>query len=317
MHTLRSYVRRTPMLARIVVLLALLLTSVLVAWGVALRRVHRAERALARARSELHDTRRLAVIGRGAAGMAHDFSNLLIPIIACSELLMARCEGADSERDLRAIHQAGIRARDLARRLLLDTRRQPIRQPIDPTQLLMSLRLFLDQFVGSGIGISFHGQRDMPWMLADPAQIERVIINLVANAAEALDQVWSTERRITVSLGREFFDAGRAQTIKVAYGCYVRITVQDNGPGIREEVRLKIFDPFCSTKRPDVGVGLGLSSVRDIVEQHAGAVVVYSQQQRGTRFDVYLPAIMPAENASPHKRDEGPKPLTSSGRYLA
>ncbi len=316
LHTERSYVPRTRMLARIVVLLALLLTAVSVAWVVALRRMRSAERCLARARSELHDVRRLAVIGRSAAAMTHDLSNLLIPIIACSELLMAQCEREQQQRNLRAIHQAALRARELTRGLLLDKPREPIRQTVHPTRMLLSLRSFLAQFVGSDIDIAFHAQADMPAMLADPAQIERVIINLVVNAAEALDRVWSDDRRITVSLDSEFIDAARPHVINVAHGCYVRITVQDNGPGIRDEVRTKLFDPFCSTKGPEAGVGFGLCSVRDIVEQHSGGIVVYSLPQRGTRFDVYLPAMAPAQAASPRSHDDTSRRV-SHGRSMA
>jgi signal transduction histidine kinase len=276
--------------AWIVVSSTLLLLIAAIALARVTRRMRRAERALAICTTELQKARHMATVGRLAAGLAHDFSNLLIPVIACSELLMTRRGGGQDARELLAIHEAGLRARDLVRRLLVQNRLELRMQTIDPARMLDSLRLFLDRFVTAGIELVVCADGAIPAMRADPAHIERVIVNLVSNAVAAIGRERAVDGRIVVRLAFERLDAVRARLLDVTVGGYVRITVEDNGPGMDVSVQARLFEPFFSTKRAEGGSGLGLAAVRDVVVQHGGGIAFVSEPRRGSRFDVYVPA---------------------------
>ncbi len=242
--------------------------------------------------AELRQAQKLEIIGRLAAGMAHDFNNILTVISGYSSLALEELKGdSPIRKSLEQIRKAGSVASTLTRQLLSFSRRQVITPKIINLNTLLSemekmlLRLLRDDvslklMIASGLGS----------IKADPGQIEQVVMNLVLNAQDAMpgggEIVVSTYA--AVRREHEFLERmGSAET----YACFA---VQDTGIGMDEETRARIFDPFYTTKPAGKGTGLGLSAVYGIVQQNNGLIQVDSKPAQGTTFRVYFPIVMEA-----------------------
>jgi two-component system cell cycle sensor histidine kinase/response regulator CckA len=231
---------------------------------------------------------KMEAVGRLAGGVAHDFNNLLTVINGYSELLLGSLPpGAPARADLEEIFNAGKRAASLTRQLLAFSRKQ-VTQPasVDLNVLVSSLRKMLERLVGEDVKIAFAPGADLDLVMADPGQIEQVIVNLVVNARDAMPR----GGKIAIETGNALLDeAYAALHPDMNPGAHVRLTVADAGVGMTDEVKAHLFEPFFTTKEKGKGTGLGLSTVHGIVKHAGGAIEVESEVGRGTRFRIYIP----------------------------
>ena len=237
---------------------------------------------------QLHQAQKLEAIGSLAAGVAHDFNNVLSVILSYSELLALDLNEADPMRaDLREIQTAGMLAVTLTRRLLAFGRQQVL-QPklLDLCQIVASMEVMLRRLVGEEVELVMTLAPECGKVLVDPGQIEQVVMNLVINARDAMPE--GGKLSITAEetiLGQEY----ATQHVGVTAGPHVLIAVTDTGVGMSEATQSRIFEPFFTTKDPGKGTGLGLATVFGIVKQSGGSIEVFSDLDRGTTFNIYLP----------------------------
>ncbi len=235
-------------------------------------------RALEESVSALLKTQRLNMVATLGAGLAHDFRNLLTVILSSSELMILRQEMGQSQnlKDMESIRDAAVRGRDLAQQLMALGRQTDPSQavPFDLAQQVESFLPLLERMVPASVSVLMESGRCPLTVRADPRQIEQILVNLVANARDALPQGGRIRIR-TLALENET-------------GPWARIQVEDDGTGMAPEVLARIFDPFYTTKAPGAGTGLGLASVKAIVESWGGRLRATSDPGHGSTFTVDL-----------------------------
>ncbi len=248
-----------------------------------------ADRRAAELEAQLVSARKLEAIGRLAGGVAHDFNNLLTVIVANSHLFDEAELSAEHRQLLSEIRENADRAAALVAQLLAFARKQPVaRIPLDLNEVVRSMHAMLERLLGANITLraelSLHGALT----LADHVQVQQVIVNLVANARDAMPDGGS----LTVATRRETVVSD--QIAGVGAGNYVILEVSDSGKGMDSATRSALFEPFFTTKEVGKGTGLGLATVYGIVKEHDGHIDVSSEVGRGATFRVYWPALDPA-----------------------
>jgi len=239
--------------------------------------------------AQFRQAQKLESIGRLAGGVAHDFNNLLTVITGYADMSMADLPADHPVRDsLAEISAAAARAGDLTRQLLAFSRRQASHpQPVDINSLLQNLRKMLAPLLGETVELTLSLDPAAGVFLADPGQIEQIVMNLAVNSRDALPD----GGKLIIETSHIYADAGFTQAhLSVTEGPYVVVSISDTGIGMTEEVRAHIFEPFFTTKEPGKGTGLGLSTVWGIVQQCSGFISVYSEPGRGTTFRILFPA---------------------------
>ena len=272
-----------------------------------------AERTLAERDAQLQHARRLEALGRLAGGVAHDFNNLLTVIRNNADFALdALAAGHPAAADVHEIVRAAERAAALTRQLLAVGRRQTLRpETLDVRALLRDVVPLVQRLVGRHIAVEL--ELDGPGALVriDPTQLEQVLLNLAANARDAMGAAGGT---LTLTLGRRVLDAAEAAALagpdeaRLAPGPYVTLAVRDGGPGMDAATRARIFEPFFTTKPFGKGTGLGLATVHGIMLQMHGAVSVASEPGAGTTFTLYLPAVGDAASPPPDAAARDPEP---------
>ncbi len=255
-----------------------------------------AEQARGQLEAQLRHSHKLKAVGQLAAGVAHDFNSLLAVILGNAELMERRLmrQEADAGRatctaGLEQIVDAVERGRSLVQKLLTFGRARTWKpQAIELNTVVTGMRQILASALGSPISLTAALAPDLHRIKGDTMQMEQVIMNLILNARDAMP----TGGELTIETSNVNLDDPRAAAhAEATPGPYVRLTVKDTGAGISPEFLDRIFDPFFSTKFPDKGTGLGLSIVHGIVKQAGGHIIVESQLEKGTTFDLYFPAV--------------------------
>jgi two-component system cell cycle sensor histidine kinase/response regulator CckA len=239
----------------------------------------------------------MEAMGRLAGGIAHVFNNLLTAIACETELALLRLSPDEPARkNLREIERVGERGAALARQLLAFSGRQVL-QPklLQINSLLTDLDDKLRRVLGDAIELRMELDPDLDRVSIDPGQMEQAILNLISNARDVMPQggqVKVETRMIEVRPGN------LTHPLRFSPGRYVQLKVTDTGPGMEEEVRRRVFEPFFSTKKGAEITGLGLSTAYGIVIQSGGHIVADSEPGKGSRFLVFLPSGEPMdENA--------------------
>ncbi|MFC1523732.1 ATP-binding protein [Thermodesulfobacteriota bacterium] len=243
--------------------------------------------------NQLNQAQKMESIGTLAGGIAHDFNNILAAVIGFTELAQTAAAGQKQMTEyLAEIFNAGNRAKELVRQILTFSRQTT--HELKPLQIHLVAKeamKLLRSSIPSTIEIRENIDAQAGTVLADPTQIHQVLMNLCANAYQAMRE---TGGLLVVELNRIDIDADdeKVAGLHLATGSYVRLTVSDDGVGIDRSKLEKIFEPYYTTKQKGEGTGLGLALVHGIVKSHGGYISVYSEPGKGTTFQVYLPRVI-------------------------
>ena len=241
--------------------------------------------------SQLLQAQKMDAVGRLAGGVAHDFNNLLTIITSYSELALdAVVPGSPTQSRLQEILSAARRAAELTRQLLAYSRNQPQALRVAELNPVVSVIVkSLHRLIGEDINLTFLPGAGLGRIRLDPMQIEQILMNLAANARDAMPEGGQCTVATSNVLLDEEYVCHRNATIPV--GRYAVMTVTDTGGGISTEHLPHIFEPFYTTKPSGQGTGLGLATVYGIVKQNHGFVWAYSEAGMGTVFKIYLPCV--------------------------
>jgi len=261
---------------------------VLALWIRDLRERRHAEDALRNSEAQLRQALKMEAIGRLAGGVAHDFNNVLTAIFGYVDLLLDAMDPADERRaDAEEIKRAASRAAGLTRQLLAFSRKQ-ILQPrrVNLNEVIDSIHGLISKLVGHDVELRVEQEASLCEVIADPGQIEQVLMNLAANARDAMP----LGGRLTIATSNE--NVGPDDLASLAGlppGRFVCLKVGDTGQGIPASVRPHIFEPFYTTKEQGKGTGLGLATVYGIVKQSGGWIYLNETPHQGASFSIYLP----------------------------
>jgi signal transduction histidine kinase len=252
--------------------------------------------AFARMRETLKTTQeqllrsaRMEALGRLAGGVAHDFNNIITIISGYGELALDQtANNPELKSYVEEIRKAGTRATGLTRQLLAFSRKQILQpQPLDLNSVLTNINKMLRVLIGEDVHLVLSLSARVPAIMADPGQIEQVVMNLAANARDAMPSGGTLTVATNICSAA---DVPIAASDRTSDG-YVVFSVSDTGTGMNAETVKHIFEPFFTTKAAGRGTGLGLATVYGIVQQSGGTIDVQSEPGKGTTFRIFLPAV--------------------------
>jgi signal transduction histidine kinase len=262
-----------------------------------------------RLEERLLQAQKMEAIGRLAGGIAHDFNNILTAVLGYANLLGEELPDlGEAREDLEGIKKAAARASNLTRQLLAFSRRQPATPRIvDLNALIQDTERMLARLISDDVSLGLDLRAIPASVLADPVQIEQILLNLVVNAKDAMPDGGS----ILITTRSESLPAPRSVGLDtLAPGDYVVLDVCDTGQGIALGIVDRIFEPFFTTKPKEKGTGLGLSTVYGIAKQSGGAVGVESKPGAGADFSVWLPLVPGV--GSIEEREEEASPMADA-----
>jgi signal transduction histidine kinase/ActR/RegA family two-component response regulator len=261
--------------------------------------------------AQLRQSQKMESVGQLAAGVAHDFNNMLTIIQGHAGILLAKADPAKKNLtdSAQAIYFASERAAGLTRQLLVFSRKNVIqRKLLDLREVVGNMSKMLRRLIGETVALEFTPPSALPLVHGDTGMIEQVLMNLVVNARDAMPKGGA----LAIQLERvEASPAFIAAHPAAREGLFVCLRVTDTGVGMDTTLIGRIFEPFFTTKEVGKGTGLGLATVYGIVNQHDGWIEVASEVGRGSTFSVYLPANQ--ETAQPAKRDGDPGDFVAGG----
>lgn len=238
--------------------------------------------------AQLIQSQRMEAIGRLSGGVAHDFNNMLTAILGYSEISMHMLAADHPVKgNLEVIFQSGQKAAALTRQLLAFSRKQVLEMKIvNLNTIINNLVKMLGRLIGEDITLEIRAASELGNIMADPGQMEQILMNLVVNARDAMPN----GGRLVIETAEVFLDEDYARRHEnVEPGPYAMLAVTDTGEGMPPQILEKIFEPFFTTKEHGKGTGLGLATVHGIVTQHKGHIYVYSEPWFGTAFKIYFP----------------------------
>src|SRR5215471_76813 len=247
-----------------------------------------AEEALRQSAEQLRQAQKLEAIARLAAGVAHDFNNILTAISGYSELLLRQLDPGDSRRrNAEQIEKCAYMAAALTRQLLTFSRKQVIEpRVLELNAVVGNIERMLRRLIGEDIEFRAELNPAAGCIKADPGQIEQVIMNLAVNARDAMPN----GGKLTISTANVTVDEASRQIVPgLSPGRHVMLAVADTGSGMSEQVKAHLFEPFFTTKPPGKGTGLGLATCFGIVRQSSGHIDVQTELDKGTIFKIYFP----------------------------
>ncbi|MDP9206026.1 MAG: PAS domain S-box protein [Gemmatimonadota bacterium] len=241
---------------------------------------------------QFRQSQKMDAVGRLAGGIAHDFNNLLTVIRLNTEIIMEGFDPTDPRsEDVKQIRSAAERASALTRQLLAFSRKQILQSRVlDMNTVVGNVEPMLRRLIGEDITITTTCSA-RGYLVADPGQLEQVLMNLVVNARDAMPQ----GGRITIETRNvELDEQYTSEHAPVVAGRYLMLAVGDNGIGMTRDTKEHAFDPFFTTKEAGKGTGLGLATVYGIVKQSGGYVWIYSEPDLGTTLKLYFPEVSAA-----------------------
>lgn len=269
-----------------------------------------------RLEGQLRQSARMEAIGQLAAGIAHDFNNMLTAIRGYAELLHNSLAADDLLRaDADEILRAAGRASDLTHQLVAFSRRQVLRpQVLDVDEIVAGVVPMLRRLVGEDILVEARPGPSLGRILADPAQLEQVILNLAVNARDAMPAGGT----LTIETANVTVDEAFARLHPDVHpGGYTMLTVSDTGSGMDDATLAHAFEPFFTTKPAGLGSGMGLATVDGIVRQSGGSITLYSVRGVGTTCKVYFPCVGAGDEVEAGRAGAPAATLTVSGSAVA
>lgn len=237
---------------------------------------------------QLTQAQKMESVGRLAGGVAHDFNNMLSAILGHAELALSETELEEGlAGHLETIKQSTLRSAELTRQLLAFARKQPVKPKVlDLNDTISSMLKMLLRLIGEDIDLVWKPRANLWPVKIDPSQVDQILVNLVINARDAI----LGTGKLTIESDHTTFDEAYC-LVHPGFKCgdYVMLAISDDGCGIDKELLKHIFEPFFTTKELGKGTGLGLATVYGTVKQNNGFINVYSEENIGTTFRIYLP----------------------------
>jgi PAS domain S-box-containing protein len=263
---------------------------------------------LQQTQARLAQAEKLTALGQLAGGVAHDFNNVLQAVQGGARLIERKPEDSDNVRRLaRMVFDAAERGSSVSRRLLSFSRHGDLRAtPVDPASLLNDMREVLIHTLGAGVAIRVEAPADLPPMFVDKGQLETVLINLAANARDAMAGAGT----LTLSADVDRVETGDLPDVATSLkpGAYLRFAVRDTGVGMSPEVLARATEPFFTTKTNGQGTGLGLATVRGFAEQSGGGMRIESAPGGGAVVTLWLPLATRTEAPAPSSSETAASP---------
>ena len=258
--------------------------------------LHRAHQEKEQLENRLQQAHKMEAIGTLAGGIAHDFNNILAAIIGYVELGQLNLPpDHPSYHQLGEALKAALRAKDLVLQILTFSRKaQEERKPVNLVEMVKESIRFLRASIPATVEIRSDIEMESALVMADPTQLQQVLMNLGANALDAMNHSGGF---LDISLSRVDRDPQSDDATEdpdLEAGRYFRILVSDTGQGMDKHIQNRIFEPFFTTKEKGKGTGMGLAVVHGIVKSHGGDITVTSRLGQGTSFSVFLPEAPPA-----------------------
>ncbi len=262
----------------------------------------------------LNKRQKIETIGTLAGGIAHDFNNILAAIIGYTELIKVETKESETGQHASQVLMAAMRAKELTSQILTFSRQADQKvAPLAITPVTMEALKLIRASIPATVSIRTE-LVSKGWILSDPTQIHRIIINLCTNSVQAMaDQTGDLE------ICLEDIDVSEPTENKkqeCAPGSWIKLTVRDSGHGMAKEITDKIFDPFFTTRDVDKGTGMGLAVVHGIVRKANGRIRVKSEPNKGTAFTIYLPRVAPPERLSSPSPVASPTVIKGCGEHI-
>ena len=285
---------RKPELKELDTLIIVVIYTIWISGIFVLRRLYELRHVASERRrlvEQLHSVQKMETVEKMAAGLAHDFNNVLYLITGLTELSMSRNEskGPISD-DLNGIKMAVHKAGKLVDQLLaISSGKHKDTKDLNLNKIITTIEPLLHGLLGAKIELVTNLEPQLATILADEGQIDQVVINIVKNGIEAISQKENQNGTITVTTANiSISDPVVCSKLDMKSGDYVMLSIADNGYGIDPAVLPHIFEPYFTTKTE--GTGLGLAMVMSIVNQNMGRIDVESETWKGTKFNLYFPA---------------------------